>query len=315
MTMNFENCDRRFGVEMEFNAFDGLSRSKTLNDLPDGIYDVGQQIKTILNKNVEITKWQYTNNNKNWHIKPDSSCGMEICSPPDRGQRGIDNLKKVVDGLASVSKLSSDHRCSFHVHVEIADFSEKQIVYMITRWINFELFFYFLTNPLRWLNQYCIPLGFSSEFSTDTSYHFPSLLQKLSDTKYHSINLYHYAKNKKKTIEFRVMGSEGCRNSEDAINWCKLLLCFVERCKSHEGISEARLFYDELPNAVRFLNLVEFCKKDNEIIQWLISKLSAVIDLGSLFIYDAQKSFWCEIFSNSQEDIKNTIEKLENCLG
>lgn len=314
MAMNFENCDRRFGVEMEFNAFDGLSRSKSLNDLPDGIYDVGQKIKTVLNKTVEVTKWQYTNDNKNWHIKPDSSCGMEICSPPDRGQRALNNLKKVIDSLSEMPKLSSDHRCSFHVHIEIADFSEKQIVYMISRWINFELFFYFLTNPLRWLNQYCIPLGFSSEFASETSYHYGSLLQKLSETKYHSINLYHYAKNKKKTIEFRIMGSEGCSNSEDAINWCKLLLCFVERCKSHEGVGEARLFYDNLQSAIRFLNVNEFCKNDCELIQWLISRLSAVIDLGTIFVYDAQKSFWSEIFSSSQEDIKNTIEKLESCL-
>lgn len=314
MQSSLKTCSRRFGVELEYNAFDGISRSKDENDLPSGIYEVGRKLQENLKKCVEITKWQYTNNNKSWHVKPDSSCGLEVCSPPAIPKIGLAELQNVVETLSSIEKLKSDYRCSFHVHVEIADFTEKQIVHLIRRWINFELFFFFITNPMRWLNQYCVPIGFSADIKGEQIYHYNSILHKFSESKYYAVNLYHYAKNKKKTIEFRIMGSEACVNSDDAINWCKLLLCFVERCRRHEGLHETTFEYERVEKFLDFLKLEEWCKEDLEFIQWLIYRLNSVIDISNLSGYDASNSFWKCLLKHNLNGLKSCVEKLESYL-
>jgi hypothetical protein len=119
MQPSLKTCSRRFGVELEYNAFDGVSRSRDENDLPLGIYEVGRKLQENLKKCVEITKWQYTNNNNKWHCKPDSSCGIEVCSPPVRGLGGLEKVGNVVDKIAAKGNILSDNRCSLHVHVEI----------------------------------------------------------------------------------------------------------------------------------------------------------------------------------------------------
>ena len=56
MQPSLKTCSRRFGVELEYNAFDGVSRSRDENDLPLGIYEVGRKLQENLKKCVEITK-------------------------------------------------------------------------------------------------------------------------------------------------------------------------------------------------------------------------------------------------------------------
>jgi hypothetical protein len=63
------NSDRRFGVELEFNAFDKLSRTQNANNLPNGIWFFGNVISETLKTDVEINKWHNTHNNKKWIIK------------------------------------------------------------------------------------------------------------------------------------------------------------------------------------------------------------------------------------------------------
>ena len=64
---NYES-NRRFGVEIELNAFDLLS--KPLNDklLPKGIEEIAYKISKTLHTNVIVTKWQNDHNNSNWGV-------------------------------------------------------------------------------------------------------------------------------------------------------------------------------------------------------------------------------------------------------
>lgn len=309
----FAQCSRRFGVELEYNSFDKLSRSKSDNDLPAGIYYLAEKLRQCLNKNVEITKWQYTNNNKNWVLKPDSSCGIEVCSPPYRGQHGFEEFRQVLCNFLSDDKIYADSRCSMHVHVEIEDLTLDQLMNLLQKWINYELMFFLLTNTGRWLNQYCIPIGFCKDFSCDSDYDALTLVGKLSEYKYYSVNLYHYAKNRKKTIEFRCMGHEACMNPEDAANWCKLLLCFVDRCKNNKLLDRVKIEYKKLSDALDFLDLDNYFD-DDEVKVWLLSKLNSCTELLDNTKTSESLYFWDSVLECLQDDIHVCVEKLESSL-
>ena len=310
--MNFV-C-RRFGVEIEYNSFDNQSRSRAENDLPLGIYDVAHEISLAIRDHVEVNKWHYSNNNSFWEVKPDSSCGMEVCSTPMRGYDGIKKIENVIKQLTSHKLVSADERCSFHVHVEIEDFQHEQILNMVEKWINFELFFLLMNNPTRWLNQYCVPLGFCKDFSSNYEYTFSEILNKLSGYKYYSINLYHYGKNKRKTIEFRCMGNDACFNPDDAVNWCKLLLCFVERCKELKNQNNhVNLQYKTITEAIDFLRLSDFFD-EQEILVWIIEKLNFSIENDLLLGYPDTKYYWKSILNCLKPNIAKSIEKLESLL-
>ena len=306
----FAICERRFGVELEYNAFDNKSRSRTLNDLPSGIYDLALRLQKASGKTIEINKWSYTNNNHNWVLKPDSSCGIEICSPPFRGMHGYDEFYRVLSDFVLLKGIDSDSRCSMHVHVEIEDFSLNNLMFMVEKWINFELFFFMLTNTKRWLNQYCIPLGFNKNFDASKPINMIDMMEKLSDYKYYSINLFHYVKNRKKTVEFRCMGNEACVNPDDAGNWCKLLLCFVDRCKNQSQFNPIDIKYLNISDAIKFLDLDNYFQ-DDSIKFWIISKLNAVLHLEQ----NESFYFWNSVLDITRNDIIDTIEKMEQNLN
>ena len=313
MSVTIKNSSRRFGVELEYNALDGESRSRGEGDLPVGIYYLADLVKNACGESVEVSKWQYTNNNDKWHCKPDSSCGIEVCSPPVRGLGGLEKIGNVVDKIAAKGNVFSDNRCSLHVHVEIQDFDSKQLVLLVQKWVACELFYFLLTDSDRWLNQYCVPLGFFCEFDSESRYFSNNLIYKLSESKYFSINLYHYAKNKKKTIEFRIMGGDACLSSTDAINWCQLLLAFVDRCSTFVGLTEASLEYESFIDAIMFLKLDQYFNS-NEIILWIIEKLNTVIDKTKSGKYNANIPFWGVILASQKTEIESCIFYLESLL-
>jgi hypothetical protein len=315
MLPSFKNSSRRFGVELEYNAFDGESRSRADNDLPKGIYSVASYLQQVLLKTIDVTKWQYTHDNKRWAIKPDSSCGIEVCSPPMRGKNGIAEIKKVVTTLSSHPNVKADSRCSLHVHVEIADFTENQIVSLLRNWVRFEPVFFILCNPGRWLNQYCIPVGLFSEFDSRQNFFYSNIMHRFSEYKYYSVNLFHYGKGRKKTIEFRTMGSEGCLNPEDAENWLKILLCFVDFCGHQAGFPSANLSYGDPSELFEFLHLNKYFVKDNEILYWIIEKLSCVVDKSDNDYYIGSRYFWESYLKINQAEFKTIIERLEKMLS
>lgn len=307
----FTKCSRRFGVEIEYNSFDKESRSRSDNDLPLGIYEIANCISNTIGESVEVNKWHYTNNNSLWEVKPDSSCGIEVCSPPLRGVSGINEIVHVIENLSTYKNVYADQRCSLHVHVDIEDFTHEQVLNLFEKWVNFEIFFILMTKPNRWLNQYCIPIGFSKEFDSEIYYGFDECTRKLSSYKYYAINLFHYVKNKRKTIEFRCMGNESCMDSDEAKNWCKLLLCFVERCKEFLGNKDfAKLQYMSLTDAMNFLNISEYFN-DNEILFWIIEKLSDALSDRCFLTNENFSYYWEAIINKNKIEINNIIDLLE----
>ena len=119
---SFKDYYRRFGVEIEINATDGRSRPPG-EKLPEGIFYVSQMLASNLNCRVDVAKWHHTHHNQSWIVKPDSSCGMEICSPVSKGTSGLEVICNVVDLLKLDPIVQADERCSLHVHVEVSDLS------------------------------------------------------------------------------------------------------------------------------------------------------------------------------------------------
>lgn len=314
--INNNYLSRRFGVELEYNSFDKLDRSMAENDLPLGIYFYAEQIRKKLGCLVDVAKWHYTNDNENWVLKPDASCGLEICSPVLTGNEGLNNISAVIEALMGSNKASSDERCSLHVHVEIEDYDAKDLVNLFRLWLKNELFFYFLTSPNRWLNSYCQPLGFSYPVETLEKAKFHEIFELLGSYKYFAINLFHYKKGKRKTIEFRIMGNKACLDPWEAQLWCRLLLCFVHRVKekNFDAFDNQSLYYTKAKETLQFLNLQEF-SYNQELVMWIIEKLSHLVDNKTLFDKSFSKRYiWEEIISNSQEDLANAVGFLEGIL-
>ena len=227
------NCLRRFGVEIEVNSFDMLNRPIGYEDgrLPEGIHYIGNLIQKITTEKVLIHKWGNDHHNDVWIVKPDASCGMEVCTPVLKGLNGINRIYRVVEGLGQDSKISSDKRCSFHVHVDISDLTDHQLAAIITWWIKSEPVFMDSVPVSRKKNQYCQFIGLTDIFEdVEDKFLTPEyLFKKLGHCKYYSINTFHLVKKNRRTIEFRIMDSACCLNPTMAENWVKLILHFIER--------------------------------------------------------------------------------------
>ena len=222
---------RRFGAEIEINAFDLRSRPVNKDDLPKGIDYVANLTRKSSQESVVIHKYGNDHHNSSWIIKPDGSCGMEVCSPVVKGWNGVIKICKVIDAFKEDKNIMADDRCSFHVHVDVSDLSEMQIASVITWWIKCEPVFMDAMPYSRKSNEYCRFIGQSEVlgdvedglFSNDT------LIKRMGYNKYYSINTYHYGNKNRKTMEFRIMDSECCLNPWTAKNWLRLILYFVDR--------------------------------------------------------------------------------------
>jgi len=222
---------RTFGAEFEILAFDKRDFKKHplgRGDMPDGIYEVSDVVLSVVKKPVEVKKWHITNNNIEWVLKPDSSCGIEVCAPPVKGWNGLKSVCEVVEAFKNDKRIEVDNRCSFHLHVDCADLSDLEIGKILAYWIKCESVFLDSVPATRKRNKYCQQIGISNLFEHDKHYVAKELMGILGYTKYYSINTFHINRGNRRTIEFRIGEGEGCKNPFLIKNWIRLLVHFVE---------------------------------------------------------------------------------------
>lgn len=296
---------RRMGVELEYNSMDKLSRSVSTNNLPYGIYIFSDICLTVLKKYVEINKWHNTNNNENWVVKPDASCGLEICSPPQSLNLLINDLYLLVKEISKHSFIESDLRCSFHVHVEIQDFEYYDLVLLVETWIRCEPLFFFLCEEGRWMNNYCKALSLSFASNALDSEYTKDIINAISENKYYAINLCNYKKKKKTTVEFRIIGSNACKDAETAVVWCKILSRLVSYVKEKRNrlnrISEFDYF--------TLIDLI-FCLKlneDKQIIDWMKKKYLIAYNKFTKKEIHFENIIWEKLFEIYQKEIYKFI--------
>ena len=220
--------DRRFGIEFEINAFDGKSRPDG-NDGVAGIQEVGVLVSKYTTDGCEVRGYEHTEENERWVVKPDSSCGMEVCTPVYKGWAGLKKTIDVIYGFSKEPKIKADKRCSVHIHIEVIDLSKEQIASVIAMWMKCEPFFMDLVPLERKVNRYCQFMGFNNLVNLKDKVTPLEMIQKVGNVKYYSLNTNQYLKGNRKTLEFRIGESDGCTDPFMVKNWVRLLLHFVER--------------------------------------------------------------------------------------
>lgn len=219
--------ERRFGIELEINAFDGKNRPEPGHKVA-GIEPVAMIVAKHSSEGVDIREWEHTHNNDVWVIKPDSSCGMEVCTPIYKGWQGLKKVCEVVEGFYHDSRIKVDNRCSVHIHVEIADLTDEQIASVIAYWLKCEPLFMDSVPLTRKRNRYCQYMGFNNLVQVDTKITAKDLIRKVGTVKYYSLNTKQLMQNGRKTIEFRIIEGDGCKDPYLIKNWTRLIVHFVE---------------------------------------------------------------------------------------
>lgn len=249
-TLGF-NYDRRFGVEIEMNSLDRRDfKANPLDkgEFPKGIDYVATLIEKKLKVPVKILTWHHTHNNFNdWILKPDSSCGIEVCSPAARGWLGFGDIVKVVEIFSEDRRISIDGRCSFHIHVNVEDALKKReftpyalsggwslanswgLANIVANWIKCEPVFMDCVPSSRKVNRYCQCIGMSDLFRHDDPVDPEFLINNLGQLKYFTLNTYHLCNGHRPTIEFRIAEAAACFDPVYAKNWMRLILHFVEQ--------------------------------------------------------------------------------------
>jgi len=233
-TLSFSS-NRRFGIELEINAFDGRNRPESGKKVA-GIDAVCKMVGKYCSTGAEVRDYEHTQGNECWVVKPDSSCGMEVVTPPMKGWKGLLEVCKVVEGLAREKQVKADGRCSVHVHIEVADLSNEQLATVLAYWIKCEPVFLDAMPRQRKRNRYCQSLGLNSRFDTANHLSPERLIEELGDVKYYSLNTNQMMRakrngGKRPTIECRIGEAEGCTDAFMIKNWTRLLIHFIEMTK------------------------------------------------------------------------------------
>lgn len=220
---------RPFGAEVEVNAFDGRDRPEVEGDQPLGMDYVGSLIAHSTKSYVEVRKWNHTHGNSIWVVKPDGSCGLEVCSPVLRGLRGVAAVGRVVEALAGDEMVTADERCSLHVHVGVPGVPWDRLGAILAWWVKCEACILEAMPAGRRRNRFCRQIGLTDAVSHKGGITPEGLVRLLGQNKYWTANSFHLIQGNRSTLEFRVMDGGACLNAYDCRNWVMLVLHFVER--------------------------------------------------------------------------------------
>jgi hypothetical protein len=246
---------RPIGAEIEINAFDGVMMTPR-EKLPSGIEYVANLIAETLGEYVEIRDWGHTHWYKTygyWVLKPDNSCGMEVCSPVVQGWYGLKKICQVIDVFQNHQLISADSNCSYHLHIDINDLMEEEIGNVLRWWIKCEPVFFDSVPDIRKNNRYCQFIGLWDWLDDTLPISTTQLIEALGVGKYTSVNTYHLWAGERNTIEFRIGEHTLCKNSFFAKNWTRLLIHFLETAKQK---TPDNLTWLDVKEVFEFLNFL-----------------------------------------------------------
>lgn len=266
----------RFGVEIELDDLDGRDfglRPLLQGEMPSGIDEVRKLIEG-LGLEVHVHSWKHNHNNSIWICKPDSSCGIEICSPVMEDSE-IKNLTAVIDALDRQKEFTAGENCSVHVHVDVSHLvgskctNSERLCSVLSWWIKSEAVMFDSVPDRRRNSKFCRCIGLTDTISHDEVLISSLMISRLSN-KYFSLNTHHMFLGKRNSIEFRLM--EGTKSSLDVQMWVRLILQFVE--------STSHLDH---PNDLRWIDLEDVCRIINkpDLENWLRLRIALNSQEGS----------------------------------
>jgi len=320
---------RRFGVEIEINSFDGLDKPADRNTLPSGIHYVGNLVTKTTKKYTEIRKYGHTHWNNTagfWVVKPDASCGLEICSPVCKGWLGLRDICEVIDAIAADKHIQIDERCSLHVHIDVTDCTISELDRILRCWIKAEPVFIDSVPDSRKVNKHCQFIGLWDWVSTESDISPEKLIGILGKSKYLTVNTFHLLNGERATIEFRLGEHWACKNSFAVKNWVRLLIHFVEMAKKKKlkkayepndvWSSFLWLEPDDLFELLEFNDSYILSDGMEQIRNWFISRLICNVssELDGILGKSARKVSSLQILKRAQRLIQSNID-LEKALS
>lgn len=220
-------------MEIELDSTDGRDFSErplAPGEMPAGL-ERAAGIVSDLGLEVQTHGWKHNHNNSVWICKPDSSCGMELCSPVLDESR-VGELCSVLDALAADSVLTAGPNCSLHVHVDVSPFirdvpeSSDALCSILAWWVKCEPFMLDSVPERRRNSRFCRCIGFTDLFDHEEKIVPCLIVGKLKD-KYLSLNTHHLVGRKRSSIEFRIL--EGTKDSLLVSSWVAFISNFMER--------------------------------------------------------------------------------------
>lgn len=143
--------ERRFGVEIEVSSTVPKSYLREI-------------IELYTSRDVKVSTYGLSRNNKHWHIKSDATCGgrgkahgWEICSFVGKDADDLLEIGEVVNGLRAAG-IRTNQRCGLHVHVEVKDYSKRQMGVLLGHYVKAEWFLLGMLPPHRRNNFFAKPL-------------------------------------------------------------------------------------------------------------------------------------------------------------
>lgn len=278
---------RRYGSEIEVNAFDGLSAPTQEGAQPEGIQHVAQIVATATKSRCEIYTWltgqRATDFNQVWMVKPDGSCGMEVCSPVSKGLYGINQGANVIAAFRDSRVVHADTRCSLHVHVDVSELPTDSVAAILAHWVKCEYVMLLAMPDHRKKNRYCQPIGMSDLLQADSNLSPEAVINWLGMYKYYTANAFHYKNGKRPTLEFRIADEEACKNPVYYRNWHKLILHFVEMAvlkgmpkpykKGDPSTGYLWLTPHDVLSFLNFEDEVDLCDELKETRNWFVSRI------------------------------------------
>ena len=301
---------RPFGTEFEFG------NSVTHQE-------IAKVIKSLCDRDVEITAYAQSRSNNYWHLKQDSTCGpkahingkdygVELASYKGRGLKDILHISSVVEGIKTIG-VETNKNCGFHIHAEVKDFSPEQIGVMLARWVKIEPVMCLIVPPHRVGNKHCKLWTKSKKFSFDEKYTGKQLWGLIcprnlapyeNEDKRVTLNFVNYAYSlmmeskgcdaDRKTVELRM--PEGTLNGIDVTNWVKLFLMFVDSCvdakmpENLEPVKSVGEFFQYIGMAEENVFFI-LSKGMNSTKNWILSK---IIKSESCANNRKSVKYWCD---------------------
>jgi hypothetical protein len=186
----------------------------------------------------------YHSNGSTWDVKTDASCGWEVATDAFMLDEQGHNAQ-LMAGCAALTALHPqiNRSCGLHVHVDVRDYTWRELQALLRLWVRYEPVWFELTPPGRRSNSYCAPLRRSKWTGTDHQYYASYVQPALTASNEDSFNRYvreiagmrgalnltHWFFNHR--IEFRL--HSGTVNYDKIRRWIMLLCTIVQRAKNH----------------------------------------------------------------------------------
>jgi hypothetical protein len=301
---DFVTCDvsRRIGVEIELNTPTGEIKPLKKNEAPEGADYVGVLVNKSTAKKTTVHGWHSTHDNTGWVIKPDSSCGIEVCSPIGKGWDHIVSIAQVAEDIRTCGKIGADSRCSLHAHIDAHDLDDRQLASILAYWIKCEAVINDAFPSKRKLNRYCQYIGISDLFDAHEEYSPYEIIRLLSGAKYYSVNTFHLQRGNRRSFEVRYGENEMCTDAFSMKNWLLFVLHFC-RCALDAGLPWRPQQGDVQTGLYWFdpVDMFKFLRWDNpdilspslrQVRRWYLGRLSEyTIDTGlpGIWSYEARR--------------------------